>query len=459
MASSDKDRKRHDLFQDPIPSLLYRLTGPMVFGMVAIILFNVVDAFYISLLGTEQLAALTYTFPATFSFVCINIGFGTATSALVAYALGKGDSINAKTIATHAILLSVLVVLVLAYLGILTIKPFFGLIGAEGSILEHIQAFMQVWYSGIVFLTVPMVCNSAIRGAGNTKLPSIIMSVAALVNGLLDPFLIFGIGPFPELGMRGAALSSVLSWIGSMCAAIWILNFHERLLLIAIPKWQALKTSWKQILEIAIPAISSNLLTPISLAIMTALVTRYGQAAVASAGLGTRLESIMLIVALSMASAMPGIIGQNFSAGFNDRVIETIKTAFRFVLIWQLIVASALWFAAPAIANLFSDNPEVIGLVVFYLRCLPFSYGFLALTFVATATFNAMKEPRQAMLLNVLRLFVFYLPFSFLGAWLGEIRGIYLGAAIGNVVAGVVAFYWCYTQCRIKCKHDIVNHG
>jgi len=452
-----KGRQRPDLLKDPVPSLLYRLTGPMVFGLAAIILFNVVDAYYIALLGTEQLAALSYTFPATFSFISLNIGFGTATSALVANALGRGDKQGARKIVTYGLMLAAIVVFCFSMLGILTIEPFFGLIGAEGKVLDYIKVYMQVWYSGIVFLTIPMVVNAAIRGAGNTKIPSIIMSVAALLNGVLDPLLIFGLGPFPEMGMQGAAISSLISWLGSMFAAIYVLNFHEQLLLKAGFHWQHLKKTWKQLSEIAVPAIASNLLTPISLGILTALVTRYGEEAVASTGVGTRLESVLIIVSISMSSAMPGIIGQNFGAGLKHRVVETMMSAFKFVMIWQMVVAMCLWITAPTIANLFSDNDKVIDLVIFYLRVVPFSYGFLALTFVSTSTFNAMKKPRQAMQINVIRLLIFYVPLSFVGAWLGGIKGIYVGAAVGNVCAGLVAFYWCNINCRSECEQAKPN--
>lgn len=453
-ATASKNRQRPNFLEDPIPTLLSRLTGPMVFGLIAIILFNVVDAYYIAMLGTEELAALTYTFPVTFSFMSVNLGLGTATAALVANALGRGDTESARQIATHSLMLAVLIVFCLSILGMLSINPVFSLIGADTDSLVLIQSYMQVWYSGIVFLTIPMVGNAAIRGAGNTKTPSIIMSVAALMNGVLDPFLIFGLGPFPELGLPGAALSSVIAWISSMVAAIWLLSFRERLLLRTLPHWQALKASWHQLMTIAVPATMSNLMTPVSLGILTVLVTRYGEEAVAATGVGTRIEPVLVIVAMSMSAAMPAIIGQNYAAGRKNRVIATMMTASKFIMLWQLVMAVVLWFAAPTIANLFSDNKAVAELISFYLRCLPVSYGFLALTFVSTATFNAMKQPRQALQLNIIRLFIFYLPLSFFGAWTGGVKGIYLGAAAGNILAGLVAFYWCGTRCRAACAES-----
>lgn len=450
-STAENLRQPPNILQDPIGRLLYRLTGPMVFGLIAIILFNVVDAYYIAMLGTKEIAALTYTFPATFAMMSINLGLGTATSALVANALGRGDSEAARQIASHGLILAVLAVFSLAMLGILGINPLFSLLGADAGSLVLIQSYMQVWYSGIVFLTIPMVGNAAIRGAGNTKTPSIIMSVAALMNGVLDPFLIFGLGPFPELGLQGAAWSSLIAWISSMSAAIWVLHFRQGLLIRTWPRWRALKASWKQLLEIAVPASTSNLMTPVSLGVLTVLVTRYGEEAVAATGIGTRIEPVLVIVAMSMSAAMPAIIGQNFAAGNKQRVLKTMMTAFKFVMFWQLVVAMVLWFAAPGIANLFSDNEAVVELLIVYLRCLPLSYGFLALTFVSTATFNAMKKPKQALQLNMMRLFLFYLPLAFLGAWLGGIKGIYLGAAVGNVLAGIIACYWCGIDCRSDC--------
>ncbi|HEY9135499.1 MAG TPA: MATE family efflux transporter, partial [Pseudomonadales bacterium] len=239
-----------------------------------------------------------------------------------------------------------------------------------------------------------------------------------------------------------------IAWISSMVAAIWLLSFRERLLLRTRPHWQALKASWQQLMTIAVPATMSNLMTPVSLGILTALVTRYGEEAVAATGVGTRIEPVLVIVAMSMSAAMPAIIGQNYAAGRKNRVIATMMTASKFIMLWQLVMAVVLWFAAPTIANLFSDNKAVAELISFYLRCLPVSYGFLALTFVSTATFNAMKQPRQALQLNIIRLFICYLPLSFFGAWVAGVKGIYLGAAAGNILAGLVAFYWCGASCR-----------
>ncbi len=184
----------------------------MVFGLVAILAFNLVDTFFISLLGTDALAAVSFTFPITFAVNCITMGIGVGISTGVARLLGQNAQINAARLSGHGLLLAVILVIGASALGLATIDPLFRLLGAHDNLLPLIHDYMSVWYLTIPLLVIPMAGNSAIRATGDTKTPAKIMVVAGFINGLLDPLLIFGLGPVPALGVKGAAIASAISW-------------------------------------------------------------------------------------------------------------------------------------------------------------------------------------------------------------------------------------------------------
>lgn len=197
---------KHGLLTGSIPLVLRQMTVPMTFGMVAILMFNLVDTFFISLLGTEALAAISYTFPVTFAVNCITMGIGMGLSTNIGRLLGQDQSIVAARFSSHGLLLAVLLVALASTLGLFTIEPLFLFLGAEQSLLPLIHQYMDIWYLTIPLLVVPMAGNSAIRATGDTKTPAKIMMLAGLINGVLDPLLIFGYGPFPELAFRGRPL-------------------------------------------------------------------------------------------------------------------------------------------------------------------------------------------------------------------------------------------------------------
>ena len=152
----------------------------------------------------------------------------------------------------HGLLLALLLVGCASTLGIIALEPMFTLLGAKQELLPLISEYMSVWYLAIPLLVIPMAGNSAIRATGDTKTPAKIMLLAGLINGVLDPLLIFGYGPFPELGIQGAAIASGFSWFGALCGSLYVLMVREKLL--APPKLTNIVSDWRQILKIGTPA-------------------------------------------------------------------------------------------------------------------------------------------------------------------------------------------------------------
>ncbi|HBH7894091.1 TPA: MATE family efflux transporter [Vibrio vulnificus] len=435
---------KHGLLSAPIAETLRKMTVPMIFGMVAILMFNLIDTFFISLLGTEALAAISYTFPVTFAVNCITMGIGVGLSTSIGRLLGQGEAHQAARFTTHGLLLAVVLVALASTLGFFTVTPLFTLLGAKEELIPLIGQYMHVWYLTIPLLVIPMAGNSAIRATGDTKTPAKIMMLAGLINGVLDPLLIFGIGPFPELGIQGAAIASALSWLGALIGSFYVLIQRERLL--GLPQWQRLKEDWQQILKVGTPAALSNAMNPLSGAILMMMLSSHGTAAVAAYGAAQRIESILMLVLMALTSALTPFMAQNFGAKNPQRAFQGLFVSMRFSVLFQGLVFLMMVPLSIPLAALFSQEQAVRDLLWHYLLVVPISYGFLGIVMMLVSGLNAMHQPLNAFRWSVIRLFVFTLPAAYLGSWLYDIEGLFIGIAVGNILVGLCSYLYALKQ-------------
>ncbi|EKO3386941.1 MATE family efflux transporter [Vibrio fluvialis] len=448
---------KHGLLSAPIPNVLRQMTIPMIFGMVAILMFNLVDTFFISLLGTDALAAISYTFPVTFGVNCITMGIGVGLSTSIGRLLGQGDTSNAARFSTHGLLLAVTLVAIACTAGFFTIEPLFLLLGAKAELIPLIEQYMQVWYLTIPLLVIPMAGNSAIRATGDTKTPAKMMMLAGAINGCLDPLLIFGYGPFPELGIQGAAIASAFSWLGALIGSLYVLVKRDRLL--APPHFASLRHDWQQILKIGTPAALSTAMSPISGALLMMMLSSHGTAAVAAYGAAQRIESILILVLMSLTSALTPFMAQNFGAQNPTRSFSGLFLSLRFSLIFQLLVFIMMVPLSIPLAALFSQEQAVRDLLWHYLLVVPFSYGFQGVVMMLVSALNALHLPLKAFQWSFMRLFLFTLPSVWLGSTLYGIEGLFIGIALGNVLGGLSGYLYALLLRRRYLREGMALPG
>lgn len=323
--------------------------------------------------------------------------------------------------------------------GLLTMKPLFRAMGADEEMIRLVKAYMVPWYLGVGLLVLPMIGNAAIRSTGDNKTPSFIMVLAGCVNIVLDPLLIFGPGPFPRLELQGAAIATVLSWVSSFGAALWILARRERMIDWARPRAAALWASWKPILYVGVPAAATGVLLPLSNAIFTRMCAMFGPDAVAAFGVGSRVQSFAVIGISALHTAVAPFVGQNFGAGHVGRLGEAVRFCNRAAIAYGLGTAVVLAALSAPVARIFSDEPAVLHGIVQYLLLVPSSYGFYGVALLINSFFNAVNRPVHSTSLILLRLFVFSVPLSYAGARLGGVPGVFVGIALSNAFTGFAA--------------------
>ena len=430
-------KKSKMIVEGPIGRVLFELTTPMIFGILGLVAFNLADTYFVGKLGTVQMAALTFTFPVVLVFNSVNHGIGIGAAAVISKAVGMNQHDRVVRLTTDSLSLGVLIALTALIIGEVTIEPLFGLLGAGEDVMPYITQYMRIWYAAIPVVVIPMVGNNAIRALGDTKTPSMIMMVAASMNIILDPLLIFGFGVIPEMGVAGAALATVLSRAVTFCVALYVLVFRERVVSFKNTRLIEVLGSWKSILFIGLPNAISKMIIPLGAGIITGLIAGLGTEAVAGFGVATRVEFFTLAVIMALSSVIPVFVGQNYGANKMDRIKEGFRISERFSLIFGVGLYLLLFFLAKPIASIFTTSPAVTKVIVTYLRIVPLGYGFQGILLLSNGVLNALQMPIQASLANLIQMLLVYVPLAIYAADRYGIVGIFGSLVLSHWVVGL----------------------
>jgi len=435
-----QEKKRQKLTEGPITTILINMTIPMIVGMVMMFSFSLVDTFFVSMLGTEALSAISFTFPVTFTIMSLAIGLSIGTSAVVAKYIGRGETEKAKQASTVTNYVAMVLAAILAFLGYVFTDRIFLALGASTALLPPIHAYMDIWLPSCVLMVTMICCNSVLRANGDTRTPSMLMAGTGLINAVLTPLMIFGMGPIPAMGIAGAAWSTLISWVAGAGFLFYYLAIRHELIYRGLPTGPVFRNSAREMLRIGIPASGANMLTPIAAGVLTAILATYGETAVAAFGVGSRIESLACLVILALSSTLPPFVSQNLGAGRIDRIEEACRTSLRFVLGWQLLIYVLMALGADLVAAAFTRDENVAATIRLYLWLMPLAYGMQGVIILCNSALNAMHKPMIALYLSIARFFVFIVPLAWAGSHLAGLTGFFVGAVTGNVLMAALSW-------------------
>jgi len=427
------------LTEGPIGPMIFRMALPMVFATAGMIIFNLTDTFFVGQLGKDQLAALTFTFPVVLFVNSLGHGVGSGASAAISRAIGEGNWEQVRRLTTDALVLALLICGTAVIIGLSTLELLFKALGASGQVLGYVKEYMQIWYPGSLLVMVPMVGNNAIRATGDTKTPSMVMMCAAILNMIFDPLLIFGYGPFPALGIRGAALTTVISRAVTLVAAFYVLAVREKMLTYSFTGIPALLRSWGEILWIGLPTAIARIVIPMGTGVITRMVAASGTAAVAAYGVGTRIEFFTVTPIMAIASVLGPFVGQNLGARRIDRIKTGINISCRFAFIWGVLAWLVFAAAAPFIVRLFNDDPAVIQTGTLYLRIALIGVAFQGILQLSVMSMNVLRKPLHASGLSIFQMFGIFIPAAYLLSSLFGLTGIFSASFVSYSITGIIA--------------------
>jgi putative MATE family efflux protein len=430
------------LTEGPVSKAILSLMLPMILGMLAIVVNNVAGAFFIARVSTEQLAAISFTFPVSFIIGAIAMALGVGTSSVVSRLFGSGNREEVKRITAHAMLLAVLCAIAMLIIGLTTIDPVFRLLGASEEILPFIHRYMRIYYWGGIFLVAPMIANSVLRASGDAKRPALIMTTAAVLNVIIDPVLIYGLFGFPRMELAGAALGGVISNAITMCASAYFVVHREQLVDFAKLAPEMILDSWRRILHVGLPSLTSSLVAPVTTAFITSQIANFGQASVAGFGMASRLEGMSMLAMMGLSAAMTPFTGQNFGAQRLDRVREGVNFAYRFSLVYGISVAVFMQLFGGVITDLFGLQGVAKDTALLHMHIVPLSYMALGCAMTVNGALNALGKPMAAMWVSLSRTIAVYAPLAWVLSHFFGIIGIFIAAASANFISGGIGALW-----------------
>lgn len=430
------------LVQGPVSTGLLRLSAPIILGITASLGAGLLEAFFLAQISTSTLAAYSFTFPVTGALMSISLGISIGLSSVLARAVGSGDHDQIRRLASDGISLVALVMILVSILGLLTIEPLFVALGADETTLPLIVDYMSVYYWSLLFLAVPSLGANALRATGDARISGTIMVSGAILHIMISPLLIFGLLGLPQLGLEGAAWANLIARFILFVVTMSVLHFREHLLNYSKITLQMVLHSWRKILAVSIPATATNLIGPLSTAIIVSLLAGFSQETVAGFGIASRIEALFIIPLFALSASIGPFVGQNWGADRHDRADSAMMLSYKYSLAWGAFVALLLVIFRHDIASLFDDNPTVITVAATYLLVVPVSYGAWGVLMMSSAIFNSLGKPISSTIMSLVRMFVIYIPLAFAGKALFGLSGIFAAAAVSNVLMGIIAYTW-----------------
>lgn len=444
-----------DLTKGSIPKNILDLSLPMMAAFLLHTGFNIVDTIFVGKVSALALAAVSITFPVVFLIIALASGIGIGVTSLIARHLGAKNKKQANNAAEHALILAVAMGIIFTGAGLTLSKPLFILIGATEEMMPIVLSYVNIIFSGSFFMFFAFIVNSILRGEGDMKTPMKIMMLATIINVILDPLLIFGIGIFPRMGVAGAALATVIARSISAFFAIGYLLKGKADIKIDFKYFKFKSRIIKDILSVGIPASLSQSVMSLGMFFMMKITSSFGPFAIAAYGLAGRLDMVALLPAMGVATAVITIVGHNVGAKNFERAEKTAWTAVLMVMIFTEVIGIIFFMFPEFWIGLFNKNTDIIAYGSSYIRIVCLLYFLMGVGIVISAAFQGAGKGYPSLILTFLRLFVLSIPLAYLLSIILEfgVIGIWLGIATSIIVSAIVAAIWFKLGTWKKGKH------
>jgi len=459
MAASSKT----NVLEGSIPKHILRMLGPFSIAVIALISTGIVDTIYLGRLEDPNrprlaimaLAALGFAFPISFFGTSVNIGLGAGTMSAVSRALGQGDNDKARRHGASAIILGLIVVSVCVTFLVALAPLLIWVQGGRGEIAAMAFSYLILILPGLVLVSVASMSNNILRAGGEALLPSSIMILGALINIILDPFLIYGWGPFPRLELQGAALATVTGNAIGACYGFYLVFFRRRAVDFVGMTYASMRRAWAIVGQVGIPAAGTNVIVPIATYCAVAIIgNTLGEVDVAAFTVASRAELISVGLLYALSACIGAVTGRNGGAGKTNRVRQAFRVCYLICIIWGTAMAVMLAIFAPQIARIFTSDPVLIDKIIPYFYIVPvtiFAYGFV---FVSAAGLNALGRPMFGLIYTIIRSLVLYIGLIAIGVYVAGLTGAFIGVAAANIASGFVAIYWTMKKAPMTAKES-----
>lgn len=410
-------------------------------GLLSLFFVDLMDMYWLSLLGELELAAaIGYAGSILFFTLSLSIGLSIGCGAVVSQSIGSGDRHATQKKVIHVFLAILGITIPVMLLTIGGMDYLLSWLGADGKAFDFAHSYMMIVLPSMPIMAIAMACSGVTRALGNAKQAMYLTLLGGIVNAVLDPIFIFGVG----WGIEGAAVATVLSRFAMLAYGLWLVNSKNDLL--TLPDKNCLWTDLKEYCQTAIPAALTNLSTPIGVAYVTAVMAQFGDDAVAGSAIISKLQPLAFAGLFALSGSIGPIAGQNLGARQYDRILETLVKSIQFVLCYSLIACAILLLLNQFIVQAFGATGDAAKLIRWFCMGMSAMFVFNGITFVTNALFNNLKAAHLATIFNFAKATLFTMPFVSVGASMGGPVGILIGLFIGSAIVGLLGAWVAWRQ-------------
>jgi len=431
--------------QQVVPLLISMALPPMI-SMFMQYTYNFVDCMFVSWVGEEELTAVSLAFPVTTLILSVSIGLGVGTNALIARNLGAKNQDRANNIVTHSLILSSVIGSILTMIVLLLIKPFFGaftdnlIIYQLGLDYTYIVAFMA--FGNMVHIAI----QKMIQATGNMIAPMLFQMAGVLLNFVLDPILIFGLFGMPEMGVKGAAVATVLGYTLSMLLAFYVLIFTKQKVKI---KKIGFHIEWRlfgEIIIVGLPSLIMNALGAFMVVFANIFLMAFSMTAVAFFGIYFKLQQLITMTVNGLIQGCMPIMGYNYGSGNRPRLMKTFKTGTVFAVIMMGIGTTILWVFPEQALRIFNASDDMMKFGIPALRIMSASFILAAFGFMFASFFQATGRVVYSLIINLLRQLVLLVPFMWILSNFMGIGGVWWAFLVAEIITTIICVFLFYEQ-------------
>lgn len=422
----------------PIIPLLISMSVPPMASMFMQYTYNFLDSMFVSWISENALTAVSLAFPITTLIISISIGLGVGTNALIAKNLGAKNQDGANNIVSHSLILSSIVGIILTFLTLIFIKPYFNAFTGNQNIYQlgldytYIVAFMVL--ANMVHISIQKI----IQATGNMISPMLFQMAGVALNFILDPILIFGWFGFPAMGVKGAAIATVLGYFFSMVLAFYVLIFRKQEVKI---KTDGLQLKWgifKDIWVIGFPSLIMNALGAFMLVFSNIFLKTYSMTAVAFFGMYYKIQQLIVMTVNGLIQGCMPLMAYSFGARNKGRLMETFKIGLIIAISMMGIGTIILWVFPEDLLSLFKASNEMMNFGVPALRIMSSSFVFSAFGFMYASFFQATGRINYSIFINLLRQLILLIPFMWILSSTIGISGIWWSFLLAEIVTAII---------------------
>ncbi|MFZ5988877.1 MAG: MATE family efflux transporter [Bacillota bacterium] len=442
-----KGKFGRDLTVGSIPRHLLSISIPMLIANFLQVLYNLVDAMWVgNQVGQNALGAVGVSFYITFILIGISSGATIATTILVAQYYGAKDYDMVEKVVNNSFSISLIISVILSSAGILLSDSILRWMSTPDEILPLASSYLKIMLAGFIFSFLSMLVTSILRGIGDTITPLAFLAIGVTINIVLDPVLIIGIGPFPRLGVNGAAYASVIATVIAFFAGLVYLNRKNHIIAFKPKKLSLNKDITFTILKIGLPSMIQQTLVSIGMLFISSYVNAFGKSATSAFAAAGRIDSIAFMPAMSLGMAASALTGQNLGANKPERVKEIFKWGVIMTSVITIIMSIIAVSAPSFLLGLFGSDTDktILDIGISYLRIVGASYILFAVMFIVNGIINGAGQTLITMVFSLFSLWIVRVPLAkyLSGTHLG-LNGIWISMSIsfGFTMAVSLIYY------------------